>query len=708
MGSARLRENSILLLYIAVHQQLWICTKVQKVQVPNGQLIRNLTVLIPDFCQDAIYQLIPYSVQAIRMPARDDLMLSEEQKMYVLSRFHNESKVEDELGQLHAISQQLVNDIGQLRAQNYRSVLNQGVAVWKNYVMSMEAMREPLVSKESHSALIEMLKVLPTREHEYFDLADFLGDLCLIMASANKITATQESAANFFDFVTRLVDGLRYHIMPFLEETGVSGIDLGAELCPKTFLLTRYLQFIAHIITAETAHRRGAGLTRDLFSSPQFLDYLISLFCFFKDHSPIRRLILDLLQLIVLNLNLQDFGAAQLITDLLVDHVSQPHQAQFQGSSLVMSCLRVMIVLARRRLLSIQRREEEQNSLSDTYKAKMEQFNSFGWLMRFAETRDARIRVLTWDLLTELFDYQLLRSHPSIIHQSINTYLKSNELYCVKISVLKFLNQVCEALMKNCEDMADNSDISGIYASRSDQIEQLTVQTLLQTLNRQGLITQIHKILSSKDCPLMFTTLTLQLLQNLTEMDYKKALPVLTQLDYWTFLVELLDIPLLTQIERQESRQILRDLRDHSLLNFADPCQNLDMVYMTLNSILDFLFSAFKRDAQLAALLVKTTKLMQSVFFLLQHTLDNYRQDQKNSGHSAPSLLRLKNKGLLTVFIDKVIKILHVAMLHPQDYSVDLISKFIFQQPLLEDQQRPQPRNWLYLIEMYDIIEQFN
>jgi hypothetical protein len=70
----------------------------------------------------------------------------------------------------------------------------------------------------------------------------------------------------------------------------------------------------------------------------------------------------------------------------------------------------------------------------------------------------------------------------------------------------------------------------------------MTVQTLLQTLNRQGLISQIHKILSAKDCPLLFVTLTLQLLHHLTQMDYKKAIPVLTQLDYWTFLVEMLDI----------------------------------------------------------------------------------------------------------------------------------------------------------------------
>jgi hypothetical protein len=47
-----------------------------------------------------------------------------------------------------------------------------------------------------------------------------------------------------------------------------------------------------------------------------------------------------------------------------------------------------------------------------------------------------------------------------------------------------------------------------------------------------------------------------------------------------------------------------------SILRYNDPCVNLDMVYMSLNSILDFLFEAFKRNSQLAALLVKTTKLM--------------------------------------------------------------------------------------------------
>lgn len=253
-----------------------------------------------------------------------------------------------------------------------------------------------------------------------------------------------------------------------------------------------------------------------------------------------------------------------------------------------------------------------------------------------------------------------------------------------------------------------NADLSGVMEEGSEQPEQLTVSSLLSTLNRRGLISQIHKILSGKDYPLLFLTLTLQLLHRLTQMDYKRAVPVLTQLDYWSFLVELLDIESLKEIERQESRLSLLALKRSGMLSYKDPCQSLDLVYMSLNAILDFLFEALKRDSQLAALLVKTTKLMQRVFFLIKHSLDNHRLDLRNSFQAQATALRLSNRGLLTVFIDKVLKVLHLAMLHPQDYSVDLISKFTFEQPLAARQDVPLPRNWLYFIEMFAIIERYN
>ena len=40
-------------------------------------------------------------------------------------------------------------------------------------------------------------------------------------------------------------------------------------------------------------------------------------------------------------------------------------------------------------------------------------------------------------------------------------------------------------------------------------------------------------------------SLTLRLLSRLITMDFRRSLPVLTQLDYWTILVDLIDVNLL-------------------------------------------------------------------------------------------------------------------------------------------------------------------
>lgn len=89
---------------------------------------------------------------------------------------------------------------------------------------------------------------------------------------------------------------------------------------------------------------------------------------------------------------------------------------------------------------------------------------------------------MTWDLLTLMFNYEFLKAHPSMVHQSIGVFLRNNELFSVKISVLKFLNKVCESLMKNCEDPEDsesNRDLSEVdehsHRNLQGQVEMMTV-----------------------------------------------------------------------------------------------------------------------------------------------------------------------------------------------------------------------------------------
>ena len=38
----------------------------------------------------------------------------------------------------------------------------------------------------------------------------------------------------------------------------------------------------------------------------------------------------------------------------------------------------------------------------------------------------------------------------------------------------------------------------------------------------------------------------------------------------------------------------------------------------------------------------------------------------------------------MTIFVDKVVKILHICLLHPREYSVDVIAKFFTERPLEE------------------------
>ena len=143
--------------------------------------------------------------------------------------------------------------------------------------------------------------------------------------------------------------------------------------------------------------------------------------------------------------------------------------------------------------------------------------------------------------------------------------LRDGELYCVKISALKFLNKVCDSLIHNCEGTQDVNDDLHDHMSDNRFIgsdaEHLTVKSLLAIVSKQGLISQIHGILSKKDCPLLMISLLLRLLSRLIQMDFRRALPVLTQLDYWTVLVDLINIGQLEEQDKTETRPVLASLR---------------------------------------------------------------------------------------------------------------------------------------------------
>lgn len=132
----------------------------------------------------------------------------------------------------------------------------------------------------------------------------------------------------------------------------------------------------------------------------------------------------------------------------------------------------------------------------------------------------------------------------------------------------------------------------------------------------------MHAMLLQKDTPLLFLTLSVKLLHKLVGMDHKRALPTLTQLDYWTYLVDLLNFDKLEELDKEENRLIIKALKGNLLKK--DDAINHDKVLMVVNAVVEIIFEGFKRDAQLTNMLVRTTKLMDNVFQILKQTIDKY------------------------------------------------------------------------------------
>ena len=293
----------------------------------------------------------------------------------------------------------------------------------------------------------------------------------------------------------------------------------------------------------KTQHHLPSRFQEKVLTS-QLMDYLVDLYTVFKEKNDLRKKIQHLLFSIISRYDTSRLRMDK-IPDLLISQVSHFRLSHsFEGNSLVLCSMRALLTVYQQRLTHVDISQvAELNglrtgdlpkpaTLSSTAQKYLSNFTSSGWLIRFTESRDARVRVMAWDLLVEIFDYNFLKQNGSTAQQSLNVVLRDGELYCVKISALKFLNKVCDSLIHNCEGTQEVNDDLHDHMSDNRFIgsdaEHLTVKSLLGLVSKQGLISQIHAILSKKDCPLLMISLLLRLLSRLVQMDFRRALPVLT------------------------------------------------------------------------------------------------------------------------------------------------------------------------------------
>lgn len=72
----------------------------------------------------------------------------------------------------------------------------------------------------------------------------------------------------------------------------------------------------------------------------------------------------------------------------------------------------------------------------------------------------------------------------------------------------------------------------------------------------------------------------------------------------------------------------------------------------------------------------------------------------------------MQSRNLLIIFFDKIVKLMHLALMHPKDYTVEVLSKFLNAErrkgPVPLGENHRNQRNWVYITEIFRITNELS
>ena len=91
----------------------------------------------------------------------------------------------------------------------------------QNYFLALSDAREELATPEVFATVQDLIRMLPTRDFEFNFLADFLMSLNQILTVSENLRGAKQIEA----LVGTLCETLKFHLLPYLYEVGISGLD---------------------------------------------------------------------------------------------------------------------------------------------------------------------------------------------------------------------------------------------------------------------------------------------------------------------------------------------------------------------------------------------------------------------------------------------------------------------------------------------------
>ena len=128
--------------------------------------------------------IVPNVPQQVKMPVKDDLIMSEEQQMYVHERLREHDRHGEESLQVAQIAQEFVTK-AQDKNENFNNVMKNLEQI-QNLLLSLQSLRDEVINTEVLNSMADLLKTLPTRDFKFSFLADFFMILAQILHSHRK------------------------------------------------------------------------------------------------------------------------------------------------------------------------------------------------------------------------------------------------------------------------------------------------------------------------------------------------------------------------------------------------------------------------------------------------------------------------------------------------------------------------------------------
>mmetsp|Transcript_35484 Transcript_35484/g.54271 ORF Transcript_35484/g.54271 Transcript_35484/m.54271 type:complete len:164 (+) Transcript_35484:2990-3481(+) len=151
------------------------------------------------------------------------------------------------------------------------------------------------------------------------------------------------------------MDALKYHLMPYLEETALNGLD--DPKSPKLYLVYRYLELMNLLVSTDMALQKYSkgSLMKEFMVRPGLIAYFIQLFQYLKGEPAVKKKILSLFWSIHLHYSIPDRDQVNQLADCMVEEVSGTTMVfnNFEKANTVMWCFRFLILLSQRRQLRL-------------------------------------------------------------------------------------------------------------------------------------------------------------------------------------------------------------------------------------------------------------------------------------------------------------------------------------------------------------------